>query len=278
MKSNFIRFIQHPLVKTVLFWIFFISLLFFLSKLFLGFAPSGWVPFSYGILGIIAAVGIILFYLRAEQKTLKDIGLLWKTETPLNFLKGLLLGAGIFGIIMLSLVNFTGLHFSTNPKGITLATALGFIAIFPLALMEELAFRSYTFVTLNKKYGIWITQFVVAIAYAGYHIVTGWSVFSAFTGPFVWAFIFGLAAVRSGGIAFPLGIHIALNLLQPLTGMKGEEYSLWSLTYAEGTPEAVIHHTDTVGIYIQGVILVLGLLLTAIYTGRGKQMEQSYSV
>jgi hypothetical protein len=60
--------------------------------------------------------------------------------------------------------------------------------------------------------------------------------------------------------------------------MKGEEYSLWSLTYAEGTPEAFIHHTDTVGIYIQAVILILGLLLTSIYKGRGKQMEQSYSV
>ena len=212
MKSNFFRFIQHPLVKNILFWILFIGLLFFLSKLFLGFSPPNWVPFSYGILGIIAAMCIILFYVKSEQKTLKDIGLSWKSETPLHFLAGLILGAGIFAMIILLLINFTGLHFSVNPKGLNLATALGFIAIFPLALMEELAFRSYTFVTLNKKYGIWITQFIVAIAYAGYHIVTGWTVFSAFTGPFVWAFIFGLAAARSGGIAFPLGIHIALNI------------------------------------------------------------------
>jgi len=278
MKSNFFLFIRHPLMKTIPFWIFFIALLFFLSKLFLGFAPPGWVTFSYGILGIITAMGIILFCLRTEQKTLKDIGLYWTTETPLNFLKGLLSGAGIFGIIILSLVSFTGLHFSNNPKGIDFATALGFIAIFPLALMEELAFRSYTFVTLNKKYGIWKTQFVVAIAFAGYHIVTGWSVFSAFTGPFVWAFIFGLAAARSGGIAFPLGIHFALNILQPLTGMKGEEYSLWSLTYVEGTPANIISHTDTVGIYIQAILLIFGLLLTGFYSGRRKSVEQSFSI
>jgi len=278
MKSNFFRFILHPLVKTVLFWIFFVGFLFLLSKLFLGFSSPAWVPFTYGILGIIAVMSIILFYLRIDQTTLRDIGLFWKTETPIHFLIGLFLGTGIFAIMILVLINFTSLHFVSNPKGLNMATALGFIAIFPLALMEELAFRSYTFVTLNKKYGTWIAQLVVAIAYAGYHIITGWTVFSAFTGPFVWAFIFGLAAARSGGIAFPLGIHFALNILQPLTGMKGEEYSFWSLKYAEGTPAAVINHTDTVGICIQAAILILGLLLTAIYTGKGKQLEESYSV
>jgi membrane protease YdiL (CAAX protease family) len=145
-------------------------------------------------------------------------------------------------------------------------------------MMEELAFRSYTFVSLNKKYGIWITQLVVAIAYAGYHIATGWSVTSAFAGPFVWAFVFGLAAAKTGGIAMPLGIHIALNILQPLTGFKGEEYSLWSLNYPQDSPASVVNHTDTVGLYIQGMILIIGLLLTALYSARGKNMEQSFSV
>jgi membrane protease YdiL (CAAX protease family) len=256
----------------------FITLLYLLSKIFLGFSPPAWVSFTYGILGIISAMVVTAFYLRREQKKFSDIGLTWKNDTIFNFLKGLLLGTGIFALIVLVLINFTGLHIGSNPKGINLATALGFIAILPLALMEELAFRSYTFVSLNKKYGLWITQLVVAIAYAGYHIATGWSVTSAFAGPFVWAFIFGLAAAKTGGIAMPLGIHIALNMLQPLTGLKGEEYSLWSVTYPEGSSASLINHTDTVGLYIQGIILIFGLLLTAFYAGRVKAMEQSFSV
>ncbi len=213
-----------------------------------------------------------------DKKQVYDIGLYWDRGTPGNFIRGLIFGSVIFAAIIFILVNFTGLNFHLNPKGINQATALGFIAIVPLAFMEELAFRSYTFSTLYKKYGLWITQILVAIAYAAYHIATGWSVFSAFSGPFVWAFVFGLATAKSGGIALPAGIHIALNIWQPLVGMKGEEYSLWSLTYPDGTPSHVLAKTDMVGILIQACILLSAILLTALYTHKEKSYKQSYSV
>ena len=262
------------IVRSILFWVIFIVLLYLSSRIFLRFSPPRWTGLSYGILGILSAYFTTWIFLKSDKQHFTDIGLTWQHNTILKFVKGILLGIGIFAIILLILVNFTELQIALNPKGINLPTALGFLAILPLALMEELAFRAYPMVTLNRKFGLWITQFIVAIAFALYHIQTGWSVFSAFSGPFVWAFVFGLAAVWSGGIALPTGIHVALNIMQPLSGMKGEEYSLFTLTYHEGTPAKLIERTDTVGVVIQAAVLAAALLCTAYYIHKfGKKGE-----
>jgi membrane protease YdiL (CAAX protease family) len=253
------------IVRSILYWVIFIALFYLTSNIFLRFSPPEWTRLSYGILGILSAYFTTWIFLKFDNQNFTDIGLTWQHNTIIKFVKGLLLGMGIFAIILLVLVNFTELQITLNPKGINLPTALGFLAIFPLALMEELAFRAYPLVILNRKFGLWITQFIVAIAFALYHIQFGWSAFSAFSGPFVWAFVFGLAAVWSGGIALPTGIHVALNILQPLSGMKGEEYSLFSLNYNEVTPAKLIERTDTVGILIQAAVLAAALICTAYY-------------
>jgi membrane protease YdiL (CAAX protease family) len=227
--------------------------------------PASWERILYGVFGTISALLAAWLFLRIEKKSFREIGLIWESGTFIRFFKGLLTGTLIFSIILIILLSFTELQIERNTAVWQPLAILGYAAIIPLALMEEVAFRSYPFLKLNKVCGVRITQIIVAVAFALYHIVSGWSVQAAFLGPGIWAFVFGLAAVWSGGIALPVGIHVALNVLQPLTGMRGNDNSLWILKYKDGTPENLIAKTDSVGLVIQLIILICAVLLTEYY-------------
>jgi uncharacterized protein len=261
------------IISSILFWLVFTAILYFSSSFFLHFFSGNTERFAFGVIGSIVACLVIWVFLKFEKSGFREIGLVWEGATIIRFFKGILIGFAIFFISILLLKNFTELQFQHNPNGIDSATMLGYLIFFPLALMEELAFRSYTFVKLNKSYGLWITQVIVAVAFALLHLVYGWSVYSAFTGPFVWAFVFGIAAVWSGGIAMPLGIHMAINILQPMAGMKGETHSLWVLDYKAGTPEYLIARTDSVLLLIQILILAAAVLITVYYQRKKEKLQ-----
>jgi uncharacterized protein len=262
------------IIRTMLFWLIFTAILYFSSSLLLHLFTGKTERFAFGVIGSIVGYLVIWGFLKIDKSTFREIGLVWESRTFTRFFKGILIGTVIFLISLLLLKNFTELQFQHNPGGIDSTTMLGYLIFFPLALMEELAFRSYPIIKLKKRYGIWITQFIVATAFALYHIVYGWSVYNAFSGPFVWAFVFGIAAVWSAGIAMPLGIHFAVNILQPLTGMKGEEHSLWILDYKAGTPEKLIAHTGSVLLFIQILIFAGAVIFTAIYLRRVHNLEK----
>ena len=132
--------------------------------------------------------------------------------------------------------------------------------------MEEVAFRSYPFLKLNKVFGLRITQVIIAVSFALYHIIQGWGFQIAFLGPGIWAFVFGLAAVWSKGIAVPTGIHMALNLIQQLVGMKsGDSESIWLLTLPENISDAAMAQAETWGIITQLLVLAAAIICIEIY-------------
>ena len=154
---------------------------------------------------------------------------------------------------------------------------LFYLSVIPLALMEEIAFRSYPFIKLEKAFGLRIAQIIVAIAFAIYHIVTGWNTQLAFIGPGIWAFVFGLAAIHSGGIAVPTGIHVALNSVQSLVGLKTGNYtSLWIIDFKPGTPEMLMSKADTIGIILQITVLLAAIILTEIYIRKRKDPKYTF--
>jgi uncharacterized protein len=252
---------KNAIIKSLLFWTLFTSLLFGLSLL-AALAPPDWSKLLQGLLASLAGFFLTWLFLKYEKRTFSDIGLVWDKSTLLKFLLGLLAGAAIFALILLVLLNCTGLELKRSTNAVTLQTWLGvLIVIIPLAFMEELAFRSYTFLKLEKSAGLFWTQIIVAIAFALYHVVGGWKWQVAFLGPFSWAFVFGLAAFWSRGIAMPTGLHAALNFLQVLVGMKAGKASFWTLELKPNTADASTI-ANRVGIGIQITILIVGLIVT----------------
>lgn len=166
--------------------------------------------------------------------------------------------------IMISiLIGFTDLQLQRSTNNVQPLTWLMYlIVIIPLAWMGELAFRSYTLLKLNTAYGLWWAQLISAVAFALYHVVYGWSWQVSFLGPFVWAFVFGFAAVASRGIALPTGIHAALNFLQLITGMKVDKVSLWTLELKQNHSANAQAKLDATGVILQILILIAAVLCT----------------
>lgn len=260
------------LLKSLLFILVFIGLLMICGKIrYMILLPSTYSSLLYGILGCMAGVVVVWGFLKAEKRSFSSISLVWEKKTCLRFIFGIAIGILLFSTMLLGLLCFSALTIRFNSEPLSLSFLLVYLPILPLALMEEIGFRSYPQIQLNKSFGIWTSQIVIAILFGAYHMLNGWSVYSSFTGPFVWAFVFGLAALWSRGIAVPTGIHFALNVLQNIAGMKGTIGAIWVLDFPEGTTKVSIEKTDTIGLLLQLAVLIGALSATAIFTKKIKK-------
>ncbi len=253
----------YPVLLSTAFIGVFILFLFVGSQLVLFFTEP--LPkLYYGVFGTLGALLTLTIFLKPEHKSFNSIGLKIEKQSLLNWLKGILIGIGIFMLMILVLVLFGKMYFekvNTNYASISLSL----LPLIPLALMEELAFRTYPFLTLKSKLGTWNAQFVMAILFALYHILMGWPIYVAFLGPFVWSFAFGWSALWSKGIAMPFGFHLALNWMQNLAGMKNEASAIFNLAYKNDPSKELVAMNEYLGIGMHIAILGVSCFLTYTY-------------
>lgn len=258
------------IIKAIIFWILFVALLFGMGTITLLFSKT-YYTLATGVFGSLIALAVTAIFLWREKKRFQDIGFYFTGSSIPKFFLGFLIGTVIIGLMVLVLVSFTTMRFSRTNIPFEYVDYIGYLAIFPLALMEELAFRAYPFVRLNQKIGLRYTQVIVAIAFALYHVAGGQSVYSSFLGPGIWAFTFGFLAYWSGGIAMPLGLHVAANMLQSIIGLKTTPRSLLKLEFTQGsTPEALAQIEQTGWIMHMG-FLAITLFFMEYYLGRKKE-------
>jgi hypothetical protein len=230
----------------------------------------------FGITGTIAAIIAICFFIKNENLNLRQIWLVFEWRSLTRFISGYLIGTIICVTMIAVLISLSELQLRPNKSFVFSTTILiSYLAFIPLGLMEELAFRSYPFVKLNATYNFRITQLVVAIAFAAYHIIGGQGILSALLGPGVWAYVFGLATIRYRGIAMPLGLHVAANATQALAGMKGKKDAIWLLDYSVPPGAEVMARTETIGILMHITMLIIAVLLTELYCPKMKKFSQS---
>ena len=261
--TNVVTGKKKAILKITIYWSLFFVLFIAASAQSGAIFSSHVHRFTSAILGIVIALLVTWIFIKSENKTLADYHLVWRKSTLLNFLKGFAIGLAACAAITAILIVFGGLKIQKNPESLSLWTPFLYLAIIPAALMEEVAFRSYPFIKLHKAFGLRMTQLIVVIAFALYHIPLGWSVLSAFLGPGIWALVFGIAAVQSKGIALPTGIHVGLNLLQSIVGMRKGDESFWLTSQDENTVSFI-----TSSLTIRAIVLLAGILLTEYYIRR----------
>ncbi len=254
------------ILKSFLFWVVFLLLLLFFGSLSNTLLHKNWSSALYGTIATIATSICTLLFIKLEKKTLFEYGLVLEKKTFVRFIGGLAIGTIIFSLIILLLLVFTELRMEKSKQVWEWKNLFWYLLIIPAAFMEELAFRSYTFINLNKVFGLRITQIIVAIAFAVYHILMGWDIGIAILGPGIWAIVFGLAAVWSKGIAVPTGIHVALNLIQQMIGLKtGDSEPIWLLHQSATASAASLSRTEMMGILSQVFVLVVAILFMEWY-------------
>jgi membrane protease YdiL (CAAX protease family) len=136
-------------------------------------------------------------------------------------LKGFLLG-GVAGTLLMALpaaLLAAGgwVRFELAATG---ASALwpGLILLLPAAVLEELVFRGFVFRCLQAGLGLVpalaITSAFFLLTHLGNPGMVGLTKILAALNIFIASILFGLALVRSGGLAMPIGLHLAANFTQ----------------------------------------------------------------
>jgi hypothetical protein len=93
-------------------------------------------------------------------------------------------------------------------------------------------------------------------------------------GPSVWALIFGVTAIWSKGLAFPIGLHMAINVLLALVGQKDARHDIWNLEYSNAVTPELTSETDTIGLAMQIVVLLIGIALTEYFRRKERKISK----
>ncbi len=250
---------RKTVLKVATFWACFWLLLFVLRRIPVPLSPE-LGNLVFGIAGTLGALVLVRIFLRLDGKSFSDINLIRGRQTPVRFVFGVVVGIALVGVMLATVVLLAGLRVEAVPNP-DYWDAIGFsiLVLFALALMEEVAFRTYPLIELLDAIGVRTAIYATSFFFALYHGLDP----ANLLGPGVWGLLFGVTAIATRGIAFPLGFHFGLNWMQSLFGMKTQfASSVW--TIAPGSGGGIIS-SELVGLILQLVLLAVGVLFIERY-------------
>lgn len=164
---------------------------------------------------------LTIVFVRWEGVTLADAGTRpvrgSLTRFAIAFLAGLTLP--VLRAVLVAMT--TGVRYE-RVYSLSVPHVLLWLAVYiALASREELAFRGYPLQILGKRLGAWPALLLMALLFAAEHALGGWTWWQALFGSGVGALLFGVAALRTHGIAVPIGLHAAWNFGDRMLGGKG---------------------------------------------------------
>lgn len=230
-----------------------------------GLVPPALGPLAWGLVSSLALFALISLFLRRDRRSLADVGLAWASTSPIRFLAGLGLGVATYATTLLvSSLVLGPIRLGPGAPPSVGAVVLIIMGLAALAVMEELAFRSYAFWTATQTVGLWPAQLLVAVAFSLLHVAYGWPISTVLLGVFPSAILFGMAALVSGGLAFPLGLHLGINLARWMTG-QSDGAGFWALDTRGLDPTRAATLAPLLGAIVP-VVMALGLF--ALYRRR----------
>jgi membrane protease YdiL (CAAX protease family) len=191
-----------------------------------------WPMLLTGLIACGLTAVLTLIFVRWEGLTLADVGVIPGKKTAQHVLIGFIIGL-ILATIQPLLVLLSG-HIRLTYSGTSPAIiALALLVYLVLAAREELAFRGYPLFSLNRAMGPWPAQIIVAVIFALEHVVGGVPWLLAFLGAGVGSILFGIAALKTKGLALPIALHAAWNFCQWALGFK-DNSGLWKVIVEPG--------------------------------------------
>lgn len=189
---------------------------------------SRWIKgmLAIGFVSAIATLLLTVVFVRWEQLRLSDAGAELVRGSLGRFVIAFVAGLGL-PLLRAGLVTVvTGLRYERVQNLTFSEVVLAFATYIALASREELAFRGYPLQMLDRRFGAWIAQIVIAALFAMEHVLGGWTWWQGLLGSGVGALLFGAAALRTRGLAVPIGLHAAWNFGDTMLGGKGTP-GLW---------------------------------------------------
>src|SRR5438046_5721863 len=159
------------------------------------------------IITIAITYGLTILFVKWEKLRLKDVGVVASSMTFKKVVIGF--GIGLFMTLLhLAFVLLFGHYKITLTSSISSYTIIFYLTLYILvAIREELAFRGYPLFSLNYGFGLWTSQLIILVIFSLEHIAGGMTWIQAFLGAGTGALLFGFAALKTNGIALPIGLH-----------------------------------------------------------------------
>jgi membrane protease YdiL (CAAX protease family) len=188
---------------------------------------------------LLAATGLALHF---DGTGLARLGLVPTRKRVRELAVGLGLSVVLFGVLALVRGATIDAAWSFAGSGALSAAGSGLAIAFFLLLPEELLFRGYAFQRLVDAIGTWPGILFSALLFGIYHLagsgMWGIGAFFQFAMPALGGVVFGWAAVRTRGLALPIGLHLGGNWVQfylfsfqPQTAIG--QTALWNATVTD---------------------------------------------
>nr|BFE59378.1 CPBP family glutamic-type intramembrane protease [Dactylosporangium thailandense] len=238
------------------------------------FAPA-WAlrdgqPWLVVTISAVLIAGVWALCLRLEGWRWADVGPVPSWRRLGQFVAGLAGGVALVGGLAWLLMLGGVLYWQSNPSFTTPLMASGTAYFVAAVLVEELIFRGYALRRLAEGIGAVKAVVVLAAVFGGYHLLSigsspavkhgGAELLWTAAGPLIGAVVFGFAALRTGSIALPLGLHLGWNWTQwQFFTLPGDDnpIGLW-------TPLISAHYAGNPVPFRIGYLVAMSLALVAI--------------
>lgn len=167
------------------------------------------------------ALAITFIFLKMENLPIRSVGLRLNRKWIFELTKGISGGIVMICLIAFLLFSIHGVSWKINPSVSLGRIGSGFVLFLIAAFHEELVFRGYMFQRLAGMIGPKSALLIMSIAFMLIHLpnsgISSASLISktiALTNIFLCGFLLGLAFLRTGSLALPIGIHLGWNWSQ----------------------------------------------------------------
>jgi membrane protease YdiL (CAAX protease family) len=206
----------------------------------------------------ILTFGLTVVFIRWQKLQLNEVGFVLNKRSFSRVLIGFMLGLLLPGL-QAALVLLTGHVKLVVSTRVTLTTIFSTLLLYVmLSCREEFAYRAYSQHSLKYRSGPWIALLMGALLFGIEHVLGGASWLYGLAGAGVGSLLYGMAALTTRELAFPIGIHAAWNVGQWALGFKDN-----SGIFSAVIDKEYKDHVDKIGFI--SYLAVMGLGIAAIY-------------
>jgi membrane protease YdiL (CAAX protease family) len=215
------------------------------------------------IITIAITYALKIVFARWQKLPLKKAGVVANKNTAKKAAIGF--GIGLLMTLLQPVIVLLLGHYkmSFNPSISAYSICFYLILYILVAIREELAFRGYPLFSLYYTVGLWIAQFIMLVLFSLEHIAGGMTWVQAFAGVGMGALLFGFAALKTKGIALPIGLHTAWNFGQWCFGFKKEPGIFYGIAH-KGF-ESVVERNSWIS-----YLLIMAIAIAAFYCYKPK--------
>lgn len=235
--------------------------------------PSKIVNHSSISLATLLTFLLILLFLKWEKLELSDVGIIPEKYSYLRFIFGYIIGFAMAATQALIVLSYGHFELILVQEIAMVDILFSLLLYFVVACREELAFRSYSLRSLNISLGpVWALTIIGAI-FIVEHVAGGMTWKMAVLGSGLGAILFGISALKTKGLALPLGLHGAWNFGQWTFGFKNKP-GIWEAAVEKGYEGEV----ENVGLAAFIIVMLTAIVGVFVYYRKSNLSEKTLAI